>query len=125
MRYPQRKPTKNWGFSLVIPAVLEFFVLRPRKLETVTSITSRIAVSGAASAAGGWLGFWRGTGWLIGGVFHHVSIINVEGVGDAGCPGRACGFKGVLVWAHLLEHRFCVHGGRGGRRGSHCWGPCC
>lgn len=62
MRYPQRKPTKNWGFSLVISAVLEFFVLLPGKLEAVTGITSRIAVSGAAGATGGWLGFWRGTG---------------------------------------------------------------
>ena len=120
MRYPQRKPTKIGVFSLVIPVVLELFVLWPGELEAVTS---SIAVSGAASAAGVpgvWGGFWLGTGWLVGGVFHHIGVVNVEGVSDAGCPGRACGFKGVLVWAHLFEHRFCVHGGRGGRRR-----PCC
>ena len=113
MRYPQRKPTKIGVFSLVIPVVLEFFVLWPGELEAVTS---SITVSGAAGTASVWLGFWRGAGRLVGGVFHHVGVVNVEGVGDTGCPGRACGFKRVLVWAHLFEHRFCVHGGRGGRR---------
>ena len=97
MRYPQRKPTKIWVFSLVIPVVLEFFVLRSGELE---AITSSIAISGATSATGipgVWSGFWLGTGWLVGGVFHHISIVNVEGISDAGCPGRACRFKGVLV----------------------------
>ena len=123
MRYPQRKPTKIGVFSLVIPVVLELFVLWPGELEAVTS---SIAVSGAAGAPGIWGGFWLGTGWFVGGVFHHIGVVNVEGVGDAGCSRRACGFKRVLVWTHLFEHRFCVHGGRGSRRrpcrrGSCCW----
>ena len=62
MRYPQRKPTKIGVFSLVIPVVLEFFVLWPGELEAVTNSIAVSCVTSAAGVPGVWGGFWLGTG---------------------------------------------------------------